>query len=266
MPPSTRRLAIALALAGLLALSGCIGQFGVGIPEDDLAQNATYDWNRSATIEDWPDDVTVQVEVKQGGLIGGDAYRAIYTGNRTELTFSEEGFTRPHSVDIRAVKYQYPNGTIVGHEQIEVSQNARRTKVILPEGPGRFAFTGDRRNKEVRMPAVADGNYTLTLPRNYRVGDILLSDVSPGGYDTERVDGQMVIRWEDIDASDELLVRFYHDRDWFLFYGLIAVLSVIGLGIYLYYRREIREIQEWRAAQGLDLDADDEGKRPPGMG
>jgi|GEM_PF-177818 len=267
-----RRVAATLAVVALLLLTGCIGQFGVGISNDELDQNRSYSWEENATIEEWPEHVAVQIEISQSGLLGSilgqEEYHAIYTGNRTQLTLSERGFTRPHAVDIRAVRYQYPNGTIVGPEAIDVSQSARRTRVVLPEGPGRFAFTGDRRNKEVHVPAVADGNYTLTLPANYRVGDLVLSDVSPGGYDTESVDGKQRIRWSGVDDGDELLVRFYHERDWYIFYGMIAVLSLVGVGVFLYYRRQIREIQRWRAAQGLDLDLDDdeEDRPPPGMG
>jgi hypothetical protein len=271
MSPSTttRRVLLALGLVGLLALTGCIGQFGTGISEDELSENATYRWDANATIEEWPQDVTVQIQIVQGGILEGDSYRAIYTGNRSQITLSERGFTRPHSLDIRAVRYQYPNGTVVGHEALDVDQNARRTRVRLPEGPGRFAFTGDRRNKEVRFPAIADGNYTVRLPSDHSVGDLLLSDVSPRSYDTSTVDGHTVVRWNGIDKSDSLLVRFYRDRDWYIFYGMIGLLSIAGAGVFLHYRREINEIQRWRAEQGLDLDRDDDddGDRPPpGMG
>ncbi|AGN01848.1 hypothetical protein L593_09515 [Salinarchaeum sp. Harcht-Bsk1] len=271
MSPSTstrRRLLLLFGLVGLLALSGCIGQFGTGLSEGELSRNATYEWDTSATADEWPDDVTVQIEINQAGFLGDDTYHGIYTGNRTQVTFSERGFTRPHSLDIRAVKYQYPNGTVVGHEAIDVDQNARRTRVRLPEGPGRFAWIGDRRNKELRLPAIADGNYTVTLPRHHSVGDFLLSDVSPRSYNTRTVDGHTQIVWTGVDNSQTLLVRFYRDRDFYLFYGLIGLLTVVGAGIFLHYRREIQEIQEWRAAQGLDLDRDDDdGERPPpGMG
>mgnify|MGYP000218171377 CR=1 FL=1 len=264
-----RRLLVLFGLVAVLALSGCIGQFGTGLSEGELSRNATYEWNTSATAEEWPENVTVQIELNQAGFLGDDTYHGIYTGNRTQLTFSERGFTRPHSVDIRAVRYQYPNGTVVGHEAIDVDQNARRTRVRLPEGPGRFAWIGDRRNKELLLPAIADGNYTVTLPRDHSVGDILLSDVSPRSYSTETVEGHTRLTWTGVDNSDTLLVRFYRDRDFYVFYGLIGLLTVAGAGIFVYYKRQIREIQEWRAAQGLDLDRDDdddEKRPPPGMG
>jgi len=262
------RVLLALGLLGLLALTGCIGQFGVGLSEDELSKDASYPWDANATIDEWPDDVTVQIRIKQAGFLGDDTYQAIYTGNRTQLTLSERGFTRPHSIDIRAVKYQFPNGTVVGHEAIDVDQNARRTRILLPPGHGRFAFTGDRRNRELRLPGIADGNYTVTLPRHHSVGDLLLSDVSPRSYDTSTVDGRTRIRWEGVDDDQSLLVRFYRDRDRYLFYGMIGLLSIVGAVIYVHYRREIREIQQWRAAQGLDLDTDDGDDRdpPPGMG
>jgi hypothetical protein len=271
MSPSTttRRVLLALGLVGLLALTGCIGQFGAGLSEDELSANASYHWDTNATVEEWPENVAVELRIVQGGILGDDSYRAIYTGNRSQITLSEQGFTRRHAIDIRAVKYQYANGTVVGHEALDVDQNARRTRVRLPEGQGRFAFTGDRRNKEVRMPAIADGNYTVRLPADHSVGDILLSDVSPRNYDTSTVDSHTIVRWNGIDSSDTILVRFYRDRDWYVFYGMVGLLSIVGVGVYLYYRREIRQIQRWRAEQGLDLDRDDDGdgdRPPPGMG
>ncbi|WP_460921321.1 DUF5803 family protein [Salinarchaeum chitinilyticum] len=266
---STRRVLVLLALLGLIALTGCIGQFGTGISQDELAQNNSYQWNQSATIEEWPTNVTVQVEIKQAGFFATDNYRAIYTGNETQFTLSERGFTRPHAIDIRAVKYQYPNGTIVGPEAVDVDQNARRTRVRLPEGPGRFAFTGDRRNKELHLPAFTGGNYTVTLPKDHSVGDLFLSDVSPRSYSTSTEDGHTVLRWNGVDGDQTVLVRFYRDRDFYIFYGLVGLLSVTGAGVFVYYRRKIREIQQWRAQQGLDLDRDDDdddSRPPPGMG
>lgn len=254
-----RRLAAALAVVGILALSGCIGQFGVGVSEDELAQDAEYDWDTNATVT---------VTLDQGGLLGGSSYRAVYDGEETVLRLSTQGLTRSHSVDVRAVQFRYSNGTVVGHEAIDVSQSARRTVIRLPAEDGQFAFTGDRRSQELELPALDGGRYEVILPAGHQVGDLVLSDVVPRGYETEVVDGRTRVVWSALDADRTLLVRHYSDLGWWLFYGLLAVLSVAGVLVYLYFSREIGKIRAWREAQGFDVDIEDDDRDdpPPGMG
>lgn len=255
-----RRLLAALAVVALAVTAGCIGQFGVGISDEELASEppAEYEWGPNATVD---------IDLHAGGLLGGSEYTAVYTGNETELTLSTRGFTRSHSVDVRAVRFRYPNGTVVGHEHVEVEQTARETTIRLPTEDGELAYTGDRRTRELRAPAIDDGTYRVTLPEGYRVGDFLLSDVTPRAYETERADDTVTIVWSDITAGDILLVRYYRDRDRYLFWGVIVLLLGVGIGVYAYFNREIEAIQEWREDQGLDVDDEDEGDRPPpGMG
>lgn len=247
-----------LGLIALLALSGCVGQFGAGISEDELSEDAEYDWDTNATVS---------VTLEEGGILGGASHRTVYAGNETVLRLSTPGLLRPHAVDVRAVQFRYPNGTVVGHEAIGVSQTARQTTIRLPAAEGRFAFTGDRRSQELRIPAFDDGRYVVLLPPGHDVGDILLSDVLPRDYDTRTVGDRTHVVWSDVSGERTVLVRHYSGLAWTIFYALVSVLSVAGLVGYAYFSREIRKIQEWRQAQGLDLDVEDDGDRPPpGMG
>lgn len=254
-----RRLVAAVALLGLVALSGCVGQFGVGISEEELAEEASYDWDTNATVA---------VTLEEGGILGGASYRAVYSGNETTIRLSTPGLTRSYAVDVRAVQFRYANGTVVGHEAIEVSQTARETTIRLPTAEGQFAFTGDRRGQELRMPAFDGGRYAVVLPEGHQVGDLLLSDVLPRGYETRQVDGRTKLVWTDVSQGRTVLVRHYSGLDWTVFYVLLGVLGVAGVLGYVYFSREIRKIARWREAQGLDVDVeDDDGDSPPpGMG
>lgn len=255
-----RRVLAAVAVLALVATAGCVGQFGSGIPEEELAADADYEWNASADTE---------VRLVEHGFLGGAEYRVVYSGNETELTLSTQGFTRSHSVDIRAVQFRYAeNGTVVGHEAIDVSQSARQTTVRLPDAEGQFAFSGERRSQELQLQTVDEGSVAVVLPENHRVGDLLLSDVVPRSYESDTIDGRSAVRWEDLDAGETLLVRHYRDRDWYLFYGLLTALSVVAVLGYAYFKLQIRQIQQRREEYGLDVDVeDDDGRRPPpGMG
>lgn len=256
----SRRVLAGVAVLVLVASAGCIGEFGVGIPEEELAEDADYEWNTSTTTE---------IQLYEGGLLGGSEYRAVYSGNDTVITLFTRGLTRTSAVDIRAVQFRYENGTVVGHEQIAVSQTARETTVRLPAADGQLAFTGDRRSQELHIRTFDGGSVAVVLPQGHRVGDLLLSDVQPRGYETNQTDdGRTVLAWDDVDDDRTVLVRHFRDRDWFLFYGLLAVTSVAAVLGYAYFSRQIRKIQARREQYGLDVDhEDDDGKGPPpGMG
>lgn len=257
----SRRVLAGVAVFVLVLSAGCLGQFGTSISEDDLAEDAEYDWDTDAETE---------IHLYEGGLIGSSYYEAVYSGNETHLTLSTRGLIRSNPVDVRAVQYRYAeNDTVVGHEHVEVSQSARETTIRLPEADGQFAFTGHRRSQELRHRTVDEGNVSVVLPPDHTVGDLLLSDVQPRSYDTERIDDdRTVLHWEDVDENSLVLVRHYLDRDWYVFYGLSGILAIAAAIVYAYFRREIREIQARREEYGLDIDYDDDDddRPPPGMG
>jgi hypothetical protein len=107
----------------------------------------------------------------------------------------------------------------------------------------------------------------VILPPGYRVENFVLATLRPGGHETtldEETD-RVHIYWDEIDAST-ITVRYYLERDVYLFGGLVAVTSiaaVIGLG---YVYRQIQQLQRQREEMGLDVDVeDDRDGPPPGM-
>lgn len=250
-----RRTIAVLAVLALAITAGCLGPT---VSEEELAEDATYNWDT---------DVDAEIVLEEGGLLGGDEFRGVYRiENQSEIQLYRRGFTRDHALHIRAVQFRHPNGTVVGHEEIDVETSQQRTTVHLPAEHGQFAFTADRRTQQLSIPAYVEGSHRVILPPGHRVGDFLLSDVVPRNAETEVVNDRMSLTWEEVD--NRLIVRYYLDRDQTLFWGLVAILSVAGIGIYLYYSREIRRIAEWRKEQGLDVDydEDDRDRPPPGMG
>ncbi|MFB6270128.1 MAG: DUF5803 family protein, partial [Halobacterium sp.] len=123
------KLKLAAGVLLLAVLAGCLG--GGPTPSDsDLAKNATYEWDTDA-------DVTVTVD--------GEKYRTVAAVNGTEKVrlARSSGFGGRNPLFVSAVKFRYPNGTVVGAEQIGVKSKNQRTVVTLPAENGTFAYTAN---------------------------------------------------------------------------------------------------------------------------
>lgn len=254
----TRRLVLAtLAALALVAVTGCVG--GTGPTEAQLTENASYDWETEA-------DATYEVE--RGGVFDSDSVTAVYEIEGGEgIEFYRRGITRNRPVSVRAVQFRYENGTVADLGRESVTRHSERTEVTPPAESGQLALTMDTRSRSLEVHTTYNGSAEVVLPPGYRVGDFLLSDVRPGGYETEVVDDTEHVRWNEVEDDQLLLVRYYLERDWYVFYGLSAGLLVVGLLGYLYYSRLIERLVQWRKEQGLDVDEDDYDRRdpPPGM-
>lgn len=240
-----RRLWATAAVVLLLAITGCLGG---GPSEEDLAEDATYDWNTSANVS---------INVTE------NRYQAVYNvTNRTRLdVYEEDALGNREPLEVRAVQFRYPNGTVVNASAFNVSSDSERTRLGLPAEEGKLAFTVEKSNKEVLLRTFVDGSYTVTLPENTGVGVPLLAQVSPGGFNETTVDGRTRLEWDDVD-TDSLLVRYYLDRDLLLFGGLFAIGLTAAIGGGLYYYRQIRALKRQR--EQVDIDVGDDGP-PPGM-
>lgn len=245
-----------LALGGLLVLvllGGCLGSGGPS--QDDLGENATYDWNTTA-------NASITVEANE--------YRSVYRiHNRSTFdVYGESGFGGEEPLsEMSALKFRYPNGTVVNASAFEVESDRDRTELTLPNETGQLAFSVENSEKQLRTPVFADGPYHVTLPEGTDVGIPLASHVVPGGYETETVDGRTRLVWEEMDAEN-LRVRYYLDRDILLFGGFLMIAIVIGVIGGLYYWRQIRTLSRRRDEHGLDVEEEDDPTDdgpPPGM-
>ena len=243
----------------LAALAGCTSILGGGPSETELTQNATYEWdtNATASYNVSRSEFTGVVTVENSTFV--DLYRRGELGNDEPL-------------DVAALQYRYPNGTVVTANDSALSAETRnsRLNVSLPQAGGQVAFTADRpTGKQFTTPVFVEGvSHEVTLPPRARVGVPLLSRVSPSSDSTRVVDNRMTIRWEELSRSS-LIVRYYLARDLPLFGGLGGVLVLVGIGGSVYYLRQIRVLKRRREEIAPDVETEDDDfgddGPPPGM-
>jgi hypothetical protein len=267
----SRRLTLpTLALVALVLLSGCAGLLGGGsVSDDQLAEAPAGDGDYA-----WDATETAHITVTENAR-----FRAVYEVNRSARDsvqlFRRDGFGGSSPIPVTALRYRYPNGTVVNGTEFDergggVSRSRDEVNVSLPAqagGTGKLAFSSSSTPKQFTLPVFVEGSYVVVLPENRRVGVPPFGSVSPGGFETSRDDAdRTVVRWDEV-TSDSLAVRFYLERD-LLAFGVLAGLGVVvGGGGLLYYRRKIQRLRDQREEMGLDVDVDDDGRDPPpGMG
>ncbi len=280
----TRRVLAAVALVVLLSLSGCTTFFGdEAAAPADLAANATYDFDTD----------------RDGYLVvNQDNYTAVYDvsprTNETIDLYTTDSLSIEQPLAIRGLQYRYadgtrfpdgtvlrytanddgnatrvyPNGTTESATTLGVSTTRKRTKIALPPEPGQLAFTAPKDGKELAIRPPVNGSFELVLPPNTDASLPLLSQVRPPNDGRETVDDRVHLTWQNVDESDPLLVvRWYLDRDLWLFGGLAAVALAVGLLGAGYYYRQVQQAKKRRKAEGIDIDYEDDGRDPPpGMG
>lgn len=252
-----RRVLAVVGLVALLALAGC--SFGSQeVTEDSLSGNATYTWDADV-------DVFINVSNSQ--------YRAVYHLENDSFlrVYSADplGGTTPR--DVRAVRFRFPNGTVVtaNHTGVSATRNSDRLNISVPQAGGKLAFTSNQRGKEFGTPVFLSGSHRVLLPPNARVGIPLMSKIDPGGYSRSWGDDRIVLEWENI-GGGTIHARWFLQRDLYLFGGLLAITLVVGGGGTGYYLWQIRRLRRRREEIGLDVDTEDDDLGgdgpPPGMG
>lgn len=233
-----RHAAVVLAVVALAALAGCMG--GGGISDEQLAENATYDWNSSATVS---------ADVATG------SYKAVYTvSNRTELSLSTPTeLTGDNPVSISAVQFRYSNGTVVNSSAIDVEQTDSETVVHLPAAEGQVAFTASAGQRVVVIPAAVEGSYEVALPGRMRVALPVFGSVSPGGYERSIVDGRTHLYWESL-SGGHVEANYYYEQDMYIYGGVVALAVLGALAGAIYLRRQIRRLRQYREDAGLNVE------------
>lgn len=259
-----RHLAL-LAVVVLAALSGCTAIFGPEeVDSEQLSQNASYDWDSEA-------DASI--------VVNRSSYRSVYrVENRSTFTiYDRDGLGREQSVEISALRFRYDNGTVIAPNESSLSANrtGSRTNIRLPGNvSGQVAYSAPRSGKSYGTPThVENGTYAVTLPPGARVGIPLLSQTSPGGYETtvEESTDRMTVRWDEPITAGQIQVRYYLARDLLIFGGLALIAVLVGVGGTLYYYRQLQAVKRRRMEAGIDLEEEepdddfgDDGP-PPGM-
>ena len=248
-----RRLLAALVLVALVSLAGCTG-FGSVTSEEGLKEDADYDWDTDADVE---------IDIREG------EYQAVYTveDRSTVRLYQSTRYGNDRPIDVRAVQFRHPDGRVVGMDEIEVEETRSEVYVHLPADEGQLAFTSDSRTRRFQTDTFVEGSYEVILPPGYRVENFVLATLRPGGHETELNEetDRVHIYWDEMDANT-ITVRYYLERDVYLFGGLVVVASIGAVIAMGHVYRQIQELKRQREEMGLDIDVeDDDSKPPPGM-
>jgi hypothetical protein len=258
-----RRLLLAAGCLALLAVtSGCLG-IGTGpVGEETLDSDPAepYEWETNRTAH-----ITVQENTQ---------FRAVMDINQSTLDlFRRDGFGGSNPLSIEAVRYRYPNGTVVTGSELrarggEVRETRDETVVELPPNApenGTLAFTSSGTPKRFTLPTYVDGTYEVVLPEDREIEFPIFGQVSPGNYETVRDDrGRVRIAWAEPVTADTVSVRYYLGRDLYIFAGVLGAIVLVGIGGLLYRRRQIERLRKRRLEMGIDTETDDDD--PPGPG
>lgn len=246
-----------LALISLLVLSvsaGCMTttnagsdlDLGLGFGEQTDQANASYDWNTSA-------DATLTLESEQ--------YQSVYELKNKQLELYTHGpVGTEQSLDVRAVKYRYPNGTVVttDHPDLSVEQSDDRTVIQAPKDNGSVAFVTDKRPKSLSTPVFLesdDPSYEVILPANMDVDIPIVGTARPRDHETTTEDGRVHVVWESV-GSNNISIQYYLTRDLYIFGALLGlgfVGGLIGVGYYLLQIRRLKELRK-RIEVNADID------------
>ena len=270
-----RRLLAALALVALVGVSGCTTILGsdAGDPEA-LSADAEYDYDtdRDASI-----------------TVNRENYTAVYnvsaktTGdNGTMAFYRTNALTIENPLELEALQFRHANGTLVRYvdgdavviredgreptDALAVETTRQRTIVELPADEGQIAFTTPKSGKEIAVYTPVQGSYEVALPPGRDASVPILSRTRPSHDDRAVVGDRVHLRWDSVETS-VLSVRWYLDRDLWLFGGLAAVAALLGVVGVAYYYRSIRLAEKRRDEAGLDVDTGDDDREgpPPGM-
>jgi len=253
-----RRGLVLGAVLVLAALSGCTTLLGPGEPDPaQLNESADYTWDTS---------VNASITVEKNSFAG------VYSvENRSEIeVYRSDALGQESHLEISALQYRYPNGTVVNASSsaLSVDQTRERTIIDVPnESAGYVAFTAPRQGKLFTTPVFVEGPTNLTLPPGARVGVPLLSQVSPPADDRSVTDNRMTLTYENV-TSQSLSVRYYLQRDLLIFGSIFGGAIVIGIGGTVYYWRQIQALKRRREETAIDIDTEgddfgDDGP-PPG--
>lgn len=234
-----RKLWVAIAVAALAVTAGCTGAGG-GPSDEQLAEDASYDWDRES-------DVRVNVTGGEYTVVA-----AVDNQSRVRLARSD-GFGGRNPLSISAVKFRYQNGTTVDAEDIDVSTANSRTVVTFPADNGTFAYTASAGSRQVTIPVGFEGSHELVLPAGMRVAFPVFGVVEPPGYQKTVEDNRVHVRWDSLDGGT-IDAKYYLERDLYIFGGTTGVLALAALLGVVYYRLRIRRLEDEREEAGLDLE------------
>lgn len=233
------RLYLAVGILFLVMVTAGCSALGPGdVDRGQLSEDIEYDWNT---------DANATIEIRK------NEYEAVYQiHNQSEIkVFRFHRFNNQRPIDPRGVQFRYPNGTIVGPEAMSFDKTRSGTVISLPGKHGQLGLVGPKQGKQVRIPVVVEGSHEVILPPDRDVKYFLLGRVSPSNYERMVEGDQLHLTWDTVD-NDRIVVRYYLNRDLYLFGGLVAISLVVLIGGLTYYWLQLRDLQTRREEVALE--------------
>lgn len=235
----SRKASIGIAVALLVLFAGCAG-FANDVDRERLAEDADYQWNQSAnaTYDVHPDEMQAVVRVEDTDEV--ELWRPGDLGGEEPLPIS-------------ALKFRYPNGTVVGVDAFEVEKTNNALVLTLPAKTGTLAYTVESGSRSVFVPVVGTGTHEVILPPGMRTDVPVLGDVEPGGYEKAQRDNRVHFTWSE--APDRpVYIQYYLQRDLYIFGGAVAIFAILGTIGLAYFRLQLRRLERQRQEAGLDME------------
>lgn len=86
-----------------------------------------------------------------------------------------------------------------------------------------------------------------------RIAIPLLGVASPGGYQHGIANDRVHLFWPDT-PSGVIDLRYYMERDKYIFGGIVLAGIILAIGGVLYFRRRIQFLEKRRKEEGIDID------------
>lgn len=234
-----RRLTAVAVLGLLVVTTGCLGGGG-GITQEELDENASYNWSIDSTTR---------------FNVTGTTYKAVslVTNGSPVEAYRITEFQGEQPVDVSAVRFRYPNGTVTTVNVSAIEQEGSRTVINPPADIGYIGYKARSAPKSFSVGIAREGSYVVVLPTSMRISVPVLGSISPGGAELRVVDDRTHLRWDSLDGG-EISLQYYLERDFYLFAGLVVTGIVLAIGGVLYFRYRLRRLESQRQEAGIDVD------------
>jgi len=221
------RLALVLALVGVVLLTGCVSP----LPQDENV-DYTDEWNTTADTTYYLNDNTFTAVVRVDG----------FDGNEFEI-WQRDPFGGDNPVQVAGVEFRNTNGDVTEISDENVDTSGDRTVVTVPENEGQLAYIAEKSPGEFTHPSPVAGSVTVHPPEGTDARNFFLGRISPPDYEVVSEE-PLVLRWNELERGTYVTVEYYRRGYPLIFGGVVVVLSIAAVAVVIYYRRRLEEMRK----------------------